>query len=113
MRGFAMREGLEIGPSWGRGISGFDDNSWRRARLAAARHLVPHPCGDVTINLGVGTVRFGGDDRKAGVRRFANFDFERHFAEEWHALAFRLGFGTAMTEQVRALAAMRAEKIAH
>src|ERR1043166_8751992 len=89
------------------GISRLDDDARRRARLAAARHLIAHARGDRAVNLGVRAVRLGGDDRKAGVRCLANFDFERDLAEERNAQAFRLGFGAAMTEWVRALAAMR------
>src|ERR1700730_4668297 len=106
MRGSATRESPKIEP-----FSGLDDNSRRRAPLAAARHLIAHPGGDFTVNLGVSAVGVRRDNRKAAVRCLANFDFERNFAEERNAQAFRLRLGAAVTEGVRALAAMRAKEI--
>src|SRR5260370_15920820 len=53
------------------------------------------------------------DDRAALVGGLADEDVERHFAEELGAQSLRLAPRAAMAEDVAALAAMRAEEIAH
>ena len=75
--------------------------------------LLPDALGDGAIDLGVRAVGIGDDDRVAAVGGLADGDVERHLAEEVAAELLGLAPRAAMAEDLAALAAMRAEEIAH
>ena len=82
-----------------------------RAVLARSARTPPRR-GRIREYAGVLAAGLGDDHRRAGIG-FSRIAMERHRAEERHADALRLVLGAAMAENVRALAAMRAEEIAH
>src|SRR5947208_7297906 len=87
-----------------------NDDARRGARPAlGGRELLPHPAGDVPVDLGVRAVGLGDDDGMARIGRRADVEMERHLAQERHAELFRLLARPAMAEDLRALAAMRAK----
>src|SRR6185312_9132139 len=74
-----------------------------------ARDLHGHAAEDLRV-FAVGR---RGDEGPAAVRGFADREIERHFAEKRHAEFLGLVARTAMRENIGALAAMRAQEIAH
>src|SRR6185312_3597458 len=85
-----------------------------RGRAAGTRdQLIAHLGGDVAVDLGMLAVRLGGHHRQTGIRLLADGHVQRHLAEERHPEARRLLLRAAMAENIRALAAARAEEIAH
>src|SRR3954452_24782350 len=86
----------------------------RRARSALVGvELLPHPAGDVLVDLRVRAVGLGDHDREAVVRRGADVEMQRYLAEESHAELFGLLARAAMAEDLRPLAALGAEEVAH
>src|SRR5690349_2398182 len=90
-----------------------NDDSWRRAALLAAFQRRPDPLGDVAVDAGVLAVGLGGDDGSAVVGMGADVEMQGHLAQEGYAELLRLVPRAAMAEDLRALAAMRAEEEAH
>src|SRR6185312_17542072 len=85
----------------------------RRLPLLAAAEELPEPRGDRAIGLGVFAAGLGDDDWIAAIRGLEDRDIERQLAKEFDPELLCLGLGAAMAEDIRALAAMRAEEVAH
>src|SRR5712692_8087911 len=89
------------------------DSRRRPPRRGLARDLLPDLGGDVAEGLGIGRIGVRHGDRAAVVRGLADRDVERHFAEKIGAKPLGFAARAAMAEDLAALAAMRAEEIAH
>src|SRR5436190_13309556 len=86
----------------------------RRPRPAlVGGELLPHPAGDVPVDLGVRAVGLGDHDRMAAVGAHADVEMQRHLAEEGDAELFGFLARAAMAEDLRPLAAFGAEEVAH
>src|SRR5436190_19840240 len=91
-----------------------DDDAGRRAAGGGfARDFFPDLGGDVAEGLRVGRIRLRHGDRAALVGSFADREIERHLAQEIDTEPLGLAAGAAMREDIAALAAMRAQEIAH
>src|SRR5437763_12122871 len=91
-----------------------DDDAGRRAAGGGfARDFFPDLGGDVAEGLRVGRIRLRHGDRAPLVGSFSDREIERHLAQEIDAEPLRLAAGTAMREDIAALAAMRAQEVAH
>src|SRR5437763_6471832 len=91
-----------------------DDDARRRAAGGGfARDFLADLGGDVAEGLRVGRIRLRHGDRAALVGSFADREIERHLAQEIDTKPLRLAAGTALREDIAALAAMRAQEVAH
>src|SRR5690242_11487394 len=88
------------------------DDDLRRG-AARRRKAVTHAFGDFTIVLGVLAIRRGRHDRRAAVGFLADRDIEGYFAQEWDSESLSLAPRAAVTEYVRARAALWADESAH
>src|SRR5581483_1718825 len=89
------------------------DHDARRGPWRRHAQLIAHLSGDIAVNFRVRTVRFCRNHGKAGVGGFADYGLKRHLAEERHLETRGFRSRSAMTENFRALAAFRAEEVAH
>src|SRR5690606_19173754 len=93
--------------------SAFDYDFWRCPSALLLLDAGANTGRNLTIDFRLRAVGLSGDDRQARVRSFTDVHDERHFAQKRHTEP--LGFlpCTAMGENIRPLAAMRTDKIAH
>src|SRR3954453_5086711 len=85
----------------------------RAAHRGLAGDFFPHARGDVAEGLSVGRVRLRHGDRAAFVGGLADRQIEWYLAEKIGAEPGGLAASAAVGEDVAALAAMRAQEIAH
>src|SRR5215472_9644660 len=124
LHGACLAEGSKFGEPWPRRRSAvvpqvgstrlFDDDARRRAADGVgAGDLLPDARRHLPEEEGVRALRLGDRDRAATVGGLADRRVERHLGQEFGAEPQRLAARPAMAEDLAAMAAMRAEKIAH
>src|SRR5205085_125745 len=97
--GLCAATAVEARPGWYR-------PGWQQPEYRFVMHTAPY-------GVRVRAIGLRRDDGPTGVRVCADRHVERHFAEKRHPKPLRLVTGAAMREDVAALAAMRADEIAH
>src|SRR5579883_549410 len=93
--------------------SAHHDARRRTSPALVRRELLPHPAGNVPVDLRMRAVGHGDDDGMAAVRRGPDVEMQRHLAEERDAELVGLLMRTAMTEDIRTLATLGAKEVAH